>query len=317
MRIKLITPALASARNGNSITAIRCARILQQLGHRVVMEQTYNGKGCDLMIALHALRSHESIRLFKEMHPDLPLVVALTGTDLYRDIRINPNAQRSLELATRLIVLQPMGMVELPKHLRAKTRVIYQSAERVRRRSTPAKTGCFNVCVISHLRPEKDPLRTPMAARELPDSSRLRVLHIGRALTKEMSKKLRAEVKRNPRFQWLGELPHWKTRRILAGSHLLAVTSRMEGSSNVLCEAIASSVPVVASKIPGLVGTLGKKYPGYFPVGETRELARLLQKIESNPEFYHRLKAHCARLSPLVDPKREITAWKELLRELV
>jgi len=316
MRIKFITPALASARNGNSITAIRCARILQQLGHRVVMEQTYDGKGCDLMIALHALRSHESIRLFKEMHPDLPLVVALTGTDLYRDIRINPDAQRSLELATRLIVLQPMGIVELPKHLRAKTRVIYQSAERVRRRSTPAKDGCFNVCVISHLRPEKDPLRTAMAARELPDSSRLRVLHIGRPLSKEMDRRLRAEIARNPRFRWLGELPHWKTRRILADSQLLSVTSRMEGSSNALCEAIASSVPVVASKIPGLVGTLGKKSPGYFPVGETRELARLLQRIESNPKFYRRLKAHCARLSPLVDPKREITAWKKLLNEL-
>ena len=316
MRITLITPSLASARNGNSVTALRWARILKELGHRVVMEQTYDGKGCDLMIALHALRSHESIRLFKEMHPDLPLVVALTGTDLYRDIRINPNAQRSLELATRLIVLQPMGMVELPKHLRAKTRVIYQSAERVRRRSTPAKDGCFNVCVISHLRPEKDPLRTAMAARELPDSSRLRVLHIGRPLSKEMDRRLRAEIARNPRFRWLGELPHWKTRRILADSQLLSVTSRMEGSSNALCEAIASSVPVVASKIPGLVGTLGKKYPGYFPVGETRELARLLQRIESNPKFYRRLKAHCARLSPLVDPKREITAWKKLLNEL-
>jgi len=316
VRIQLITPALASARNGNSITAIRCARILQELGHRVVMEQTYDGKGCDLMIALHALRSHESIRLFKEMHPDLPLVVALTGTDLYRDIRINPDAQRSLELATRLIVLQPMGIIELPKRLRAKTRVIYQSAARVRRRSTPAKDGCFNVCVISHLRPEKDPLRTAMAARELPDSSRLRVLHIGRPLSKEMDRRLRAEIARNPRFRWLGELPHWKTRRILADSQLLSVTSRMEGSSNALCEAIASSVPVVASKIPGLVGTLGKKYPGYFPVGETRELARLLQRIESNPKFYRRLKAHCARLSPLVDPKREITAWKKLLNEL-
>jgi len=265
---------------------------------------------------LHARRSFESIRRFKEEQPELPLIVVMTGTDLYRDIRINADAQSSLELATRLIVLQPMGIVELPKHLRAKTRVIYQSAARVRRRSTPAKDGCFNVCVISHLRPEKDPLRTAMAARELPDSSRLRVLHIGRPLSKEMDRRLRAEIARNPRFQWLGELPHWKTRRILADSQLLSVTSRMEGSSNALCEAIASSVPVVASKIPGLVGTLGKKYPGYFPVGETRELARLLQKIESNPEFYHRLKAHCARLSPLVDPKREITAWKKLLNEL-
>ena len=315
MRIKLITPALASARNGNSVTAIRCARILQQLGHRVVMEQTYDGKGCDLMIALHDRRSFESIRRFKEAQPELPLIVVMTGTDLYRDIRINADAQRSLELATRIIVLQSMGVAEIPEHLRGKTRVIYQSVPRLNGRVPRTKNG-FKVCVISHLRPEKDPLRTAMAARQLPASSRLRILHIGRPLSKEMDKRLRAEIARNPRFQWLGELPHWKTRRILADSHLLSVTSRMEGSSNALCEAIASSVPVVASKIPGLVGTLGKNYPGYFPVGDTRALARLLQKAESNPEFYRRLKSYCARLAPLVDPRRERSSWKTLLREL-
>ena len=84
----------------------------------------------------------------------------------------------------------------------------------------------------------------------------------------------------------------------------------MEGSSNVLSEAIASSVPVVASRIPGLIGTLGKNYPGYFPVGDTRELARLLQKVESDSKFYHRLKTQCVRLYPLVDPNRERTSWK-------
>ncbi|TAJ79597.1 TIGR04348 family glycosyltransferase [bacterium] len=316
MRIKLVTPALAKARNGNSVTALRWKQILSQLGHRVTLEKHYNGAPCDLMIALHARRSFESIRRFREEHPDLPLIVVLTGTDLYRDIRTNSDARKSLELATRLIVLQSMGPAELPKHLRAKARVIYQSAEKVNRRASPAANGFFKVCVIGHLRPEKDPLRTAMAARQLPASSRVRVLHIGRPLTKEMSKRLRAEAARNPRFQWLGELPHWKTRQILTSCHLLSLTSRMEGSSNVLSEAIASSVPVVASKIPGLMGTLGENYPGYFPVGETRELARLLQRIESHPAFYRSLKAYCAHLLPLVDPKREVTAWKELLREL-
>lgn len=316
MRIKLVTPALANARNGNSITALRWKQILSQLGHRVTLEKHYHGAPCDLMIALHARRSFESIRRFRKEHPDLPLIVVLTGTDLYRDIRTNSDARKSLELATRLIVLQSMGPAELPKRLRAKTRVIYQSAEKVNRRASPAANGFFKVCVVGHLRPEKDPLRTAMASRQLPASSRVRVLHIGRPLTKEMSKRLRAEAARNPRFQWLGELPHWKTRQILASCHLLSLTSRMEGSSNVLSEAIASSVPVVASKIPGLMGTLGENYPGYFPVGETRELARLLQRIESNPAFYRSLKAYCARLAPLVDPKREVTVWKELLREL-
>jgi putative glycosyltransferase (TIGR04348 family) len=315
MRIKLITPALASARNGNSITALRWKRILTQLGHQVTLEERYRGGRCDLMIALHARRSFDSIRRFREDHPDLPLIVVLTGTDLYRDIRSNPDAQKSLELATRLIVLQSMGMAELAQRLRRKTRVIYQSATEVNGHASGSGNG-FKVCVVGHLRPEKDPLRAAMASRYLPTSSRLRVIHVGRALSDEMKRRALAERSRNPRYRWLGELPHWKTRRILASSHLLALTSRMEGSSNVLCEAIASSVPVVASKIRGLIGTLGENYPGYFPVGDTRALAELLKRAESEPTFYRTLKAHCARLAPLVDPKRERDAWKQLLDEL-
>lgn len=94
------------------------------------------------------------------------------------------------------------------------------------------------------------------------------------------------------------------------------LTSRMEGSADVLSEAIASSVPVVSSKIPGLIGTLGENYPGYFLVGDTRALAALLRRAESDSTFYRRLKTHCARLRSLVQPERERTAWKDLLSEL-
>jgi len=174
----------------------------------------------------------------------------------------------------------------------------------------------FKVCVIGHLRPEKDPMRTAVASHLLPASSRISVLHIGRALSRELRKRALEEVKRNPRYHWLGDLPHWKTLRKLSGCHLLSLTSRMEGSSNALSEAIALSVPVVASKIPGLMGTLGENYPGYFPVGDTRKLAHLLHRAESDPEFYLDLKKYCARLGPLVDPERERGSWKKLLREL-
>ena len=315
MKIKLITPATTNAKNGNRITAVRWARMLKGLGHSLSVEQEYNGKTCDLMIALHARRSFDSIRRFHEQHPDLPLIVALTGTDLYRDIRNNSNAKKSLKLATRLIVLQSMGKEELPKHLRAKTRVIYQSAAEINGQAPNGRNG-FRICVIGHMRTEKDPMRTAMATRHLPPSSRIHVLHVGRALNEDFKARALAEVSRNPRYRWLGELPYWKTRRVLASSHLLALTSTMEGSSNALSEAIASSVPVVASKISGLVGTLGKNYPGYFPVGDTRALARLLQKAESDSDFYRGLKTHCLRLRPLVEPKREIASWKELLKEL-
>jgi len=247
-------------------------------------------------------------------YPDLPLVVALTGTDLYRDIRVSRAAQRSLEIADRLVVLQAMALKELPRRLRRKTRVIYQSASRVRGRTR--RYGAFKVCVIGHLRAEKDPLRTALAARLLPASSKIQVVHVGRALNDKFGSRARAEAARNPRYRWLGELPHWKTRQLLAGSHLLSLTSTMEGSANVLSEALASAVPVVAAKISGLVGTLRKNYPGYFPVGDTRALARLLRRAETEPRFYRNLKSRCARLRQLADPRRERAAWRALLNEL-
>jgi putative glycosyltransferase (TIGR04348 family) len=314
MKIRLVTPAGPSDRNGNSITALRWARILVRLGHRVFVDASYRGKACDLLIALHARKSAPSIRLFRKQHPDLPLIVALTGTDLYRDLRTSAAARQSLELATRIIVLQSQALAELPRRLRRKTRVIYQSASQVN--GAPRRSDAFKVCVIGHLRAEKDPMRTAMAARLLPASSTLRIAHVGRAMDEKSERQARAEMRRNPRYRWLGELPHWKTRRLLASSDLLSLTSRMEGSANVLSEAIASSVPVAASKIPGLIGTLGKNYPGYFTVGNTRALARLLRRAETDRRFYRALKSHCARLRPLVDPWREREAWKNLLSEI-
>jgi putative glycosyltransferase (TIGR04348 family) len=279
------------------------------------MEQQYSGKPCDLMLALHARRSAESIRKFKQLHPGLPLVVMLTGTDLYRDIRTDADAERSLDLASRLVVLQKQALEELPKRYISKTRVIYQSAEPYPAQP-PRADGSFRVCVIGHLRGEKDPLCTAMALRHLPPISKIEVLHVGKVLDRELGKQARLIAANNPRYRMAGELPYWMTRRVLARSHLVVISSRMEGSSNVLSEALVSSVPVIASKIPGLIGTLGEHYPGYFPPGESTELARLLLKAEVDRAFYQSLKQHCARACALVQPKRETNSWKLLLREL-
>src|SRR5581483_9437964 len=127
MDIYVVTPELPEARAGNWITAARYARILERLGHHVRLTTSFDGSPCGALIALHARRSHPSIRRFHEAFPAKPLIVVLTGTDLYRDIHTDPDAQESLALATRLVVLQRMGIPELPVEHRDKTRVIYQS----------------------------------------------------------------------------------------------------------------------------------------------------------------------------------------------
>jgi len=127
MRIALITPAPTHSRKGNRVTALRWARMLRELGHRVDIRTEYRDEACDCLLALHARRSHPAIKRFHQICPDRPLILALTGTDLYGDIHTDPDAQESLTLADRFVLLQPSGLSELPKSLREKARVIYQS----------------------------------------------------------------------------------------------------------------------------------------------------------------------------------------------
>jgi putative glycosyltransferase (TIGR04348 family) len=315
MKIVVITPVAAQSRQGNRVTALRWARLLRTLGHQVAIAQQYDERPYDLMVALHARRSYTAITHFRHLYPARPLLVALTGTDLYGDIRTSVEAQASLELATALILLQPKGLEELPDHLHPKARVIYQSVPCPLRHLPRSKTT-FDVCVLGHLRPVKDPLRTALAARLVPAISRLRVLHVGKALSDDMAVEARAEMAANPRYHWLGELPRWKALRILARSHLLVLSSRTEGGANVLSEALAFGVPILASHIAGSIGLLGEDYPGYFPLAETATLARLLEQAEGDPDFYQTLSAWCTRLAPLVHPVRESQAWASLLQEV-
>jgi putative glycosyltransferase (TIGR04348 family) len=276
--------------------------------------EVWNGRPFDLMVALHARRSADSIEQFHRKFPDTPLIVALTGTDLYGDIKKSAAARKSLELATRLILLQPLGIKELPRQVHRKARVIYQSVDVSRKKPQPPRRH-FELCVMGHLRPVKDPFRAAMAARRLPPSSRIRVTHLGAALSKAMSDRARKEMQRNRRYRWLGEVPRAKALRILARSHLLVLTSRLEGGANVVSEALAAGVPIVSSRIAGSIGILGPDYPGYFPVGDTRALAIMLGKAECDRQFYQSLKNHCKRRAQLVAPARERRAWEQLLRE--
>lgn len=313
MKIDLITPAGPKLRNGNRTTAVRWTDFLRQLGHEVLLQEIWGGRESDMMIALHARRSHPSIERYAAAYPGRPLIVALTGTDLYRDIRSDEAAKESLELATALILLQELGIKELDPRHQAKARVIYQSAEPVKPQP-PAKRH-FEVCVIGHLRDEKDPFRAALATRLLPPASRIRVTHTGRPYDEGFAEEARLHASENLRYRWLGETPPWKARQLLARSRLLAQTSLMEGGANVVSEALASGVPVVASDIPGNVGMLGEDYPGYYPVGDERALARLLRRAETDEAFYEMLKARCEARKHLVLPEREKTALESLVKE--
>lgn len=297
MKISLVTPAGRGTRNGNRHTALRWAAFLRAAGHKVSISTEDTSSSADLMLALHARRSHASIKTFSRTKK---LVVALTGTDVYRDIRTSAEARESLALADRLIVLQSKAIEELAASLRGKTRVVVQSSS-TRLRHAPPKRK-FRICVIGHLREEKDPLRALAALAFLRDPD-LELVQLGSLLDPRFEPHTD-----DPRYRWLGGLPHARALRWLASSHAMVISSRMEGGANVVCEAIRIGVPVLASRMSGNIGLLGAGYRGYFPVEDERALANLIEKTRRDRGFYRALKRQIARLRPKVDPRAEAKA---------
>jgi len=316
MDIVVITPARPASRSGNRTTAVRWAKLFRRLGHSARIATEYDGKSADLMVALHAWRSAGAVDRFRKLHPDRPLVVGLSGTDLYEYIDRDPQPTlRSLETADRLVALQDLARRRLPPRFRGKLRVIHQSAPPPSPRDTRS-SRTFDVAVIAHLRGVKDPLRAAKAARLVPGSSRLRIVHVGGADTAQWAKRAKAEMQANPRYVWRGEVSRASVRRLLGRARALVLSSVSEGGANVVSEAVVAGVPVLASRIDGSVGLLGRDYPGYFAVGDTAALARMLHRIEAEPRFLGRLRGAVVRRGDLFKPAREIAAWKALLDEL-
>ena len=313
MRIALITPYGREHRNGNWHTAARWARFLREAGHAVRTQVEWDGRAADLMLALHARRSFASIRAFAERFPTRPLLLALTGTDLYRDIHENSDAQQALELAHRIIVLQERGVDELPAHLASRTRVIYQSAPDIPR--LPSPPHGFDVLVIGHLRTEKDPFRAALATAYLPEQSQIRVTHLGGALSEDMAETAEMAQSKLPRWRWLGDVPHRTVLKHLSRARLMVISSVLEGGANVICEALAADVPVLASHMPGNIGMLGEDYPGYFAVGDERRLARLLSMAETDPDFYADLLGHARARRGLMRPEQEASRLRQAVAE--
>jgi putative glycosyltransferase (TIGR04348 family) len=313
--IGIVTPAPPGSRRGNRVTAERWASILRELGHLVDVLEQYADESFDALIVLHAGRGAGSVRGFRARHPDRPLVVAITGTDLYGDQFDAAEVLFSLTAADRIVVLQPRTADDVPSQLRSKVRVVYQSAKPPTRRDCP-RPYLFEVAVVGHLRAVKDPFRASEASGMLPANSTVRIIHLGAALSPDMAEQAHREAATNWRYTWLGDLPHDDALSILARCRLLAVTSLSEGGPSVIAEAIVAGVPVLATRVAGCVGMLGGQYPGLFAPGDTQALAELLLRAERDATFYQCLQTACDSRRPLFQPEAEVDKWRDLLAEL-
>jgi putative glycosyltransferase (TIGR04348 family) len=311
-KIVLVSPAAAQANNGNWHTAHRWAKFLS--GHcDISITQSWNSSGehTDAMIALHARRSAPSIHAWAAQHPGKPLVVVLTGTDLYRDIQTDASAKQSLNLATHLVVLQEAGLAALPAGLRHKARVIYQSAPRLKPSSK--STRQFKAVMVGHLRDEKDPL-TFIKAAGLCSSKNIIFEQIGDGLDAALASAASQAATNWSNYHWLGGLPRAQTRQRIKRAHVLVNCSVMEGGAHVILEAVQSGTPVLASRISGNIGMLGADYGGYFDVGHAAGLAELVNRCAVQPAFWTHLQIQCEQRAKLFEPAIEKNHVLDLMK---
>src|SRR5690606_10448280 len=171
----------------------------------------------------------------------------------------------------------------------------------------------FDLCVIGHLREEKDPLRAALAARLLPPESRIHILQAGKAQHNSWARAARQEMANNSRYQWLGELPREQASQLMGQCRAMVISSTMEGGANVVSEACRAGLPVLASDIPGNRGLLGEDYPGYFPARDDRTLAELMNRAETDAEFLAELKKQVIKLAASFTPERERQSLEQAL----
>lgn len=303
-----MTPAPPGSKAGNRATAERWSGLLEAAGHQVTVSTHYRCESADVMIALHAWRSREAAARFKACFPGRPLIVVLTGTDLYQFRQSHPEeTDHCIDLADVLVGLHRLVADDLPDRWHGKLMTVLQSASDPLPRQSPT-TDCFEVCVIGHLRSEKDSLRAALAARLLPETSRIRIVQAGRAHDDDWALRANQEASSNSRYHWLGELDRPAVQTLMSRAQLMVISSVMEGGANVVSEACRSGLPILASDIAGNRGLLGDDYPGYFRAGDEADLARCLRRAETSADFLAALRAGVARQAECFVPAAEQAA---------
>jgi glycosyltransferase involved in cell wall biosynthesis len=161
-------------------------------------------------------------------------------------------------------------------------------------------------------RPE-DVIRLAAALREShPDA---RVLIAGEGSRRPAYERLAREVGAD-NLTFLGFVADMPS--FYAACDIIVLPSKTEGSSNMLLEAMACGVPVVASDIPPLREQLEPEVTGLvYPLGNVPELTRAVRRLITEPELRRKLAERAREVASLSTTRASAERLSQLLRRLV
>jgi len=151
----------------------------------------------------------------------------------------------------------------------------------------------FTVAVIGHLIALKNVDGVVRAFVDLAGNSAARLLIVGDGPERAALEALVRRLGQSERVTFTGAILPDAVPEILAQCNALVLASRSEGRPNVVLEAMAACVPVVASDIDGVRELILHGERGLlFPVGDVRQLAAHLRRLMDEPDLARRLAAN-------------------------
>jgi glycosyltransferase involved in cell wall biosynthesis len=293
--IKIFSPSQNFEDTGNSVTAKRYFEILRGLGHEVSLATNHEissvNRHISVAFVLHATKCSNIIQRLKEL--EVPIVLILTGTDLYNDlsdltIRAGKTCLYSLQAASAIIVLHENAINDLLKIARVprkKIFVIYQSTENILKKKKEKKQKInHRILMVSHIRPEKDIETAIRGFNEfiIPlkgTSTSWEIDHYGGSTDIQYEKKAKEMLSINKGFNFCGIRTKEEINKLYMKYDLFLHPSAVEGGSLVVREALEAGLPIIASNISCHKSLLGENYNGLYKQGSAKDLALKLKNF--------------------------------------
>jgi glycosyltransferase involved in cell wall biosynthesis len=146
----------------------------------------------------------------------------------------------------------------------------------------------FKLIQVSSFRKQKDQLTVIRSLKLLPEKVKLLLVGDGELI--EENKRLVNELNLQTRVFFLGN--RYDIPELINYSDVVILSSKNEGFGLVIVEGMASCKPVIASDIPG-VKEIVKDNGLLFEKGNEIELAKLINMLIEDDEFYHKIARRC------------------------
>jgi glycosyltransferase involved in cell wall biosynthesis len=149
---------------------------------------------------------------------------------------------------------------------------------------------CFRLLCIGSLIPRKNVDLILQAIEKLDRGVEARLTIVGGGAERPRLEELAHRLGIAHKVKFAGQVAPDGIPDLLAEADALVLSSRSEGRPNVVLEAMASGLPVIATDIPGVRELVVAKETGLlFPVGDSDRLAACIQTLASNPVLSHAL----------------------------